>query len=470
MLRATVALLVLMLLASGAEAQKRVALVIGNGDYGKVGKLPNPTRDASSVEAMLRAAGFDAVEVKRDLGAIALRRALRDLSDQVRGADIAVVFFAGHGIEVNGTNYLIPVDATLERDIDVEDEAVPLERVTQVLEQAKRLRLVILDACRDNPFVRSMRRTTAGRSIGRGLAKVEVLTSDTLIAFAAKAGSTALDGDGANSPYTVALVKHLTTPGLDLRLALGRVRDEVLRNTNSKQEPFVYGSLGGAEIALVAAPAAPPPAPAPAPTPTYSAAAEGARVCREVEGMSSLSMLGVLANQHKGTPSGDCIVARIDELKKQVALAPVTKTPSLQAPPPMPTPALSETPPLKPEVKQEPKGDPKNLIGSWNCHRTTQVNSAQEKVIVLCRLRMRIDRYDGKYYWVEFPTCDGPEGPSRVTVAKSKLWVEAERLLMQMYWVSTGSPLKVAHISLRSGQLTWTNNFSTGIHSFRCSR
>ena len=238
--------------AAHGQAEKRVALLIGNSDYAKVGKLPNPTRDVGAVETMLRAAKFEVVEAKRDLGAAAMRRALRDFSDKVRDSDIAVVFYAGHGIEVNGTNYLIPVDATLERDIDVEDESVPLDRVIQILEQAKRLRLIILDACRDNPFVRSMRRTTTSRSIGRGLARVDVLTSDTLIAFAARAGSTAADGDGSNSPYTIALVKHLTTPGLDLRLALGRVRDEVLKTTANRQEPFVYGSLGGAEIALVA--------------------------------------------------------------------------------------------------------------------------------------------------------------------------------------------------------------------------
>jgi hypothetical protein len=254
MLRAFLALLALVSLVSGAEAQKRVALVIGNGAYASVGKLPNPTRDAAALEALFRKAGFDVVEVKRNLGVAALRRALRDFSDHVRDADIAVVTYAGHGIEVNGANYLIPIDAVLERDIDVEDEAVPLERVTQVLQQAKRLRLVILDACRDNPFARSMRRTVAGRSIGRGLAQVEVTGSDTLIAFAAKAGSTAADGDGTNSPYTTALVKHLTTAGLDLRLALGRVRDEVLKTTGNKQEPFVYGSLGGSEIALVPGP------------------------------------------------------------------------------------------------------------------------------------------------------------------------------------------------------------------------
>ena len=151
------------------------------------------------METTLKAAGFDSVQRVSDLGAVAMRRALRDFSDQVRGADIAVVFYAGHGIEMNGTNYMVPVDAALDRDTDVEDETVSLDRINQSLEQAKRLRLVILDACRDNPFERSMKRTIASRSIGRGLAKVDVLTSDTLIAFAAKAGSTAADGDGANS-------------------------------------------------------------------------------------------------------------------------------------------------------------------------------------------------------------------------------------------------------------------------------
>jgi formylglycine-generating enzyme required for sulfatase activity len=303
---------VLLVAAPTARAERRVALVIGNGDYRKVARLPNPVRDASVVEKMLRGAGFEAVEVKRDLDRDTMRRALRDFSEKVREADIAVVFYAGHGIEVNGANYLIPVDAALERDIDVEDDAVPLDRVSQVLEPARRLRLVILDACRDNPFVRSMRRTVGTRSVGRGLANVEVLTSDTLIAFAAKAGSVAEDGQGANSPYTSALVRHLATPGLDVRLAFGRVRDEVLKSTSSRQEPFVYGSLGGTEIALV-------PGVAGTPTTPPSAADEAMRICREVEGMTSPALLGVMAKQRKGTPAADCIAARLTELKQMAA-------------------------------------------------------------------------------------------------------------------------------------------------------
>ena len=234
-------------------AEKRVALIIGNSAYKHVSKLPNPANDSAAIAALLKRSGFDVVESRQNLSINEMRRAVRDFTDKTREADIGVVFYAGHGIELDGTNYLIPVDAALERDIDVEDEAVSLDRVIRVLEPVKRLRLVILDACRDNPFTRSMKRTIASRSIGRGLAKVDVVASDTLIAFAAKAGSTAADGDGKNSPFTIALLSNLATPGLDLRLALGRVRDHVLRSTSNKQEPFVYGSLGGSTVALVPA-------------------------------------------------------------------------------------------------------------------------------------------------------------------------------------------------------------------------
>jgi hypothetical protein len=255
MLRIATGLLCLFfVLPSAASAEKRVALVIGNGAYTKVPKLENPKNDATAIEAMLKAAGFDTVVRANDLGAAAMRRALRDFSDTSLDADVAVVFYAGHGMEVGGINYLIPTDAVLERDIDAQDEAVSLDRVSQILEPAKRLRLVILDACRDNPFVRSMRRTVATRAIRSGYGEIDErsLPPNTLIAYAQRAGATAEDGAGANSPYTTALLKHLPTPGLDIELALRRVRDDVLKLTRNRQEPFKYGSLGGAEIALVA--------------------------------------------------------------------------------------------------------------------------------------------------------------------------------------------------------------------------
>src|SRR5438552_14477065 len=158
-----------------------------------------------------------------------MRRVLRDFYDKAASADIAVVYYAGHGIEVDGTNYLIPVDAVLERDIDIYDEAFALDRILVTIEPAKQLRLVILDACRDNPFAKTMKRTIGSRAVGRGLAKVEPSSPNTMIAFAAKAGSTASDGDSKNSPFATSLVEHLATPGLDLRKAFGFVRDDVLK-------------------------------------------------------------------------------------------------------------------------------------------------------------------------------------------------------------------------------------------------
>ncbi|WP_407519744.1 caspase family protein [Methylobacterium oryzisoli] len=236
---------------SAVAAERRVALVIGNGDYRTVPVLANPGRDAAAVSAMLKGAGFDTVELRQDLGNLDLKRALREFMQTVRDADIALVYFAGHGIEVSGVNYLLPTDARLKSDFDAEDEGLSLDRVVRAIEPARRLRVVILDACRNNPFQNRMQRTVSVRAAGAGLAKVEPAVSDTLVAYAARAGSVAEDGAGEHSPFTAALLKHLPVPGLDIRVAFGRVRDEVLRATNGKQEPFVYGSLGGATAALV---------------------------------------------------------------------------------------------------------------------------------------------------------------------------------------------------------------------------
>jgi len=243
--------------ADPALADKRVALVIGMSKYQQVPQLTNPARDADAMSALFKSAGFDVVDSERDLGISDFRRVVREFSETSRDSDIAVVYYAGHGIEVDGANYLIPADARLLSDFDVEDETVSLDRVIRALDSVKRLKLIILDACRDNPFATTMKRSVASRSVGRGLGKIEPAMSDTLIAFAAKAGAVASDGDGQNSPFATALVKYIAEPGLDLRLALGRVRDDVLKSTSNRQEPFVYGSLGGETIALVPAVAKP---------------------------------------------------------------------------------------------------------------------------------------------------------------------------------------------------------------------
>ena len=252
-----VVVLIFFFASERALANRRVALVIGNSTYQNVPSLPNPANDALAVTEMFKAAGFDIVDSRRDLKNAELRRVLNNFFDSARDADYAIVYYAGHGIEIEGSNYIVPVDALLERDRDVYDETISLDRLVQSIEPARQLRLVILDACRENPFSKSMKRTLATRGISRGLARVDPMTPNTLIAFAAKAGSTAEDGTGKHSPFTTSILNHLTSPGLDLRKAFGIIRDEVMAATNNKQEPYVFGSLGGADVALVPAPVVP---------------------------------------------------------------------------------------------------------------------------------------------------------------------------------------------------------------------
>jgi len=238
--------------ADEAAALRRVALVIGNAKYVHAGALANTVNDARAIAAVLKRAGFDVVDERIDMGVVAMKRAVRDFTQIASGADIAVIYYSGHGIEAAGVNYLIPVDAKLADAYDVEDETLPLDRLMLATSGVKSLSLIILDACRENPFLRNgvspVTRAVAGHTL------VEQPTAaNTLIAYAAKAGSLSYDGAGPNSPFTTALVRHIAEPGLDIRLALGKVRDDVLEATGRRQEPYVYGSLGGAPVSLVPA-------------------------------------------------------------------------------------------------------------------------------------------------------------------------------------------------------------------------
>jgi hypothetical protein len=255
-----------LLFTTAAAADRRVALVIGNSAYKNASTLANTINDSTAIANLFKSVGFEVVISRNDLGVVDFKRAVREFLLTAETADIAVVYYAGHGIEIGGNNYLVPVDARLGRDYDVDDEAVSLERIIWALQPVKRLRLILLDACRDNPFPAKIRSAGITRAtVSGGLAKIEDVSADTLVAFAAKAGSTSYDGDGVNSPYATALLKHLAEPGLDIRIALGRVRDEVLNMTRGRQEPFIYGSLGGATIPLVPLSAVKKPEPAPVP-------------------------------------------------------------------------------------------------------------------------------------------------------------------------------------------------------------
>jgi uncharacterized caspase-like protein len=267
--------LVMIAFASGsAMADRRVALILGNAKYEHADTLANTINDANAIAALLTNAGFDVVDERKNVGVVEFKRAVREFLNAATNADIAVVYYSGHGIEIGGINYLIPVDAKLANDYDVDDEAIPLDRLMLATQGAKKLSLIILDACRDNPFLRAPARAAAKRSVANRLVSVEPTGSDTLIAYAAKAGSVSYDGSGANSPFTTALVKYIAQPGLDIRLALGKVRDDVLTSTGNRQEPFVYGSLGGTDISLVPAPAAAKIAAAPAADSNASVAAD----------------------------------------------------------------------------------------------------------------------------------------------------------------------------------------------------
>jgi caspase domain-containing protein len=267
--------LLLLISAGAAFAQKRVALVIGNSNYSAVAPLANPKNDATAIAGLLKQIGFDSVELALDQNGEKMRAQLSAFAQKSIGADVALVYYAGHGIEVGGVNYLLPVDANNLTTTTIGLQAIALDTVMNAIADARQLKLVILDACRDNPFAAMLRRTAGTRSVGQGLARLEPASPETLVAYAAREGTVAQDGDGVNSPYTEALLRHLGEPDLDIRLAFGRVRDDVMAKTNKRQEPFVYGSLGGQVTALVRSGGTPvaaqtPSAPVVAPTPPSS--------------------------------------------------------------------------------------------------------------------------------------------------------------------------------------------------------
>jgi WD40 repeat protein len=224
-----------------AALDRRVALVIGNSAYRAVPHLPNSSRDADLIGTALRSTGIKDVTVFHDLDREGMVAALRAFARKADAADWAIIYYAGHGIEIGGANYLIPVDAKLETDRDVPDEAVSLEQLESRIEGAHKLRLIVLDACRNNPFAAQMKMTVANRSIGRGLSPVEPLGA-TLVVYAAKGGTSAEDGAGDDSPFALAFAKRIIEPGVEINMTFRYVRQDVLQTTG-KQEPFVYGSL-----------------------------------------------------------------------------------------------------------------------------------------------------------------------------------------------------------------------------------
>jgi hypothetical protein len=232
---------------------KRVAVVIGNSAYRNVPTLPNPANDAGDVAAAFNRLGF-AVTLITNASFEEMRRGLIALGRDAAGADMAALYFAGHGMEINGENWLFPIDADLKRDTDAANEAVSLRSVTLQVSNTKSLGLVILDACRNNPFAAKMQRSLVLRAAASGgLGRIEPV-GNVLVAYAARDGTTALDGDGRNSPFTAALLRNIETPGVEVTFMFRNVRDDVMEATRNEQQPFVYGSLSRKAIYLARQP------------------------------------------------------------------------------------------------------------------------------------------------------------------------------------------------------------------------
>jgi peptidoglycan hydrolase-like protein with peptidoglycan-binding domain len=245
---------IVLLLAAAplSAAETRIALTIGNSAYLHTAPLPNPRRDAQAMAAALQALGFKVI-AGYDLDYNATKDLLRRFGSEASGADVALFYYAGHAVQVDGQNYLLPVDTRLREEGDLKYESYPLDWAMQELGRARKLRLAILDACRDNPLAQTMARSMGARgaSVERGLARIEAPSRDTLIAYATRAGSTADDGRGDHSPYTAALLAHIATPGVDVIRMFGLTRDTVLAATDNRQEPYIYGSLGGESWSFV---------------------------------------------------------------------------------------------------------------------------------------------------------------------------------------------------------------------------
>jgi len=226
-----------------ASAERRVALVIGNSAYKNTAPLKNPSNDAVDIAETLRQLGFEVID-GTDLSKREMEKRIRAFADKLVGADVGLFFYAGHGLQVDGRNFLAPVDATLKSDTDLDFEAIELNLVLKQLERNSRVSIVFLDACRDNPLARNLAVASRSTSVGRGLAQVDKAVG-MMIAFATQPGNVALDGKGRNSPFTEALLRHIDSEGASINDVMIGVRKDVLETTNGKQVPWENSSLTG---------------------------------------------------------------------------------------------------------------------------------------------------------------------------------------------------------------------------------
>lgn len=340
-------------LSPADAAGDRLALVIGNGAYANAAQLANPANDAADVAQALRGIGFDVIE-GRDLDKRAMEEKIVEFGHRLDRIGLALFFYAGHGLQVNGHNYLVPIDARLQRASDLSFETIDVNQVMAQMEAERRVNLVFLDACRDNPLARSLARSlgqSRSMTVGQGLASIQSAVG-TMIAYSTQPDNTALDGTGRNSPFTTALLKHIATPDLEVRSMMTRVRADVLSATHDRQIPWDHSSLIGDVVlaptnapasktaAIPPAPATGPPAPpSPAavalPQPQASAKpqqstssanpqqpAEAERAWAAVKDTTSRAVLQAFVKRYRQTIYGDLANARLKELDQSAQKSP----------------------------------------------------------------------------------------------------------------------------------------------------
>ena len=324
-------LVLLLLFAPAALAETRVALVIGNSAYKHAPALANPKNDAEGMAAALRRLKFE-VLAGTDLDKPAMEKLLQAFAQKLDTADVALVFYAGHGLQVHGRNYLVPIDGKLDRESDLPFQSVPLDLVQGLMEQGQRTNIMILDACRDNPLARNLARTMGTRSvgIGRGLGEAKAGIG-TLIVYATQPGNVALDGEGKNSPFTLSLLKHMEAPGLEIRQVLTRVRNEVITATRDKQVPWDSSSLRG-DFFFAAAPAARE-TPAPGPAPATPQADGDIVFWQSIQNSKNAADYKAYLQKYPSGTFAELAKLRIAEIEKAAAVTPPAPAPEKPAPP-----------------------------------------------------------------------------------------------------------------------------------------
>jgi hypothetical protein len=339
------ALLLLLLTVASSRADRRVALVIGNGDYERADKLANPVTDAQRMRDVLSQIGFEVV-YGENLAKQPLERTIGRFANEVQDANVALVYFAGHGATFGDVPYVVPVDAQFSTLAEIPYELVPLETLISELRRAKGVRIAILDACRDDTAERELKRVSArGGEVTRGLGRVRN-PEGLILAYATQYLSTAADGDpSGDSPFTTALLNHIATPGLDVKELFYRVGNDVIAATNGKQRPeigvsffdsyaLVPGSSGPVVAHAVPVPVAePPPSPPRAPViPGFDPRALELSYWESVRNSTSPAMVQTYLDKYPNGIFANLAKARIQELRDAHSTPPSPPAPPRRAP------------------------------------------------------------------------------------------------------------------------------------------